>query len=117
MAQRRVIPEAEALGVSKADNVDFFGSEIVRTGKLGNAWTPVYHIIDVSLPAGGVLNLMRSGSQVVTEALNEGIPLLAGVGYRFAILLSKDGDTYNLQHSTGGTQNVTTRVVESLETE
>lgn len=117
MAERIVIAEGENLGVSKAINIDYFlGGEIERSGNLGNDWDPLYHILDVSLPAGGVLNVMRSGDQTVTEALNAGVALAAGAAYRFAIMLHP-GDTYNLQHSTGGTQLVTTRIVESLTAE
>lgn len=108
-----ILEVAKIEAVSVAVNVDWFGSEITRTGKIGNVWQPVYHILDITLPSAAVVNVMRSGNQTVTEALNNGVAKAAGALQRASILLNK-GDTYNLQYTgIAGPQNVTVRIIES----
>lgn len=106
-------PVDQVLGDSKAVDANWFTTELGRSEKISNKWERVYHVIDVSLPASAVLNVMRSGSQTVTEALNAGVALAAGCAYRFSIALDP-GDTYNLQYTgIAGPQNVTCRIIES----
>jgi len=102
---------AEILGVSKAVDTDWFAADIDRID--GSSFKPVYHIIDVSLPTSAVLNVIRSGDQTLTEALNAGVALAAGSAYRFSIKLNP-GDSYNLQYTgIAGPQLVTCRIAES----
>ena len=112
MAER--IEVDKLFSVSKAVDTDWFPAEIGRTGKLGNDWDPVYHIIEVSLPTSAAVLIYRSGSATVTQTLNNGTPLVSSAATRMVVMLLK-GDTYNLQYTgIGGPQLVTCRIIESL---
>ena len=105
---------ASLFGTSKAVDTDFFATEMGVQRLVGNSLDPIYHVIDISLPTGAVVNVMRSGNQTVTEALNSGVALTGGSAYRFTIVLHR-GDTYNLQYTgIAGPQDVTCRIQESI---
>lgn len=68
--------------------------------------------ITVWMDAGGILNLqMKNAGTTVVEQLNEAVALVADCRYVFDVDLGPN-DSFNVQHSTGGTQNISIRAID-----
>lgn len=78
---------------------------------------PIKHTLEMGVNSVDTVVSIHLTSKGLTKifSLNDGLPLIAGVGYQFDILL-EPGDSYNLQHSTG-TQNPFLKVFESTDLE
>lgn len=92
-----------------AINTDWFSSDI---GPIGMR-TSVKHSIEITMAATGIVKIVRTRDSIAkSQILNGGCALPTDVMHIFDIIL-KQGDTYNIQHTSGGTQNMACTISES----
>jgi len=96
-----------------ANAADFFPTEVQRTSEaLDNR--PVKHIIQISLPLGGVIVLVwnKGSSTDIARALNSAVALVADSLYTFEYVVPP-GETYNVQQLAGANRDITCDIFET----
>ncbi len=92
-----------------AINTDWFSSDLGPRGER----TSVKHSIEITMAATGIVKIVRTRDSITkNQILNGGCALPTDTLQIFDIIL-KQGDTYNIQHTSGGTQNMACTISES----
>ena len=94
---------------SIAINTDWFSANI---GPIGER-TSVKHSIEITIPSSGIIKIVRTRNGITKDQILSGGCALATDTMHIFDIIIKQGDTYNIQHTSGGTQNPACTISES----